>query len=222
MKLYAVIPTRDRHDTLLAMVEKLLDDQVETIVVDNGSTPPISFIHPGVHLIRDEQQPPNLSRLWNLGLREATRDFHRWELQQPDYAVAVLNDDLILPPRFVQTLAEAMQRYHAAAAYPDQHGWGADALHTTPGPVDLRSRMCGYAFLLRGAARLYADETLQWWYGDDDLDWRARQAGGSLLVAGTAVQHLHPNESTNTNPVLSAQAGLDRATFTQKWGQPPW
>jgi GT2 family glycosyltransferase len=214
---WAVIATRDRHRELADLLEDL--DQARAVVVDNGSDPPVRA---GVaEVVRDNEQPPNLSRLWNLGLDAAARHV------PPDtaYEVAVLNDDLRIPAGTLDTLADAMRCRGGAAAFPDQHGLlragDVDVLRKAE-PHNLFHRMTGYCFLLAGELGLRADERFRWWYGDDDLEWRAALAGGVVRVGGAAVNHLHPNGSTASSPELSAQAGLDRAAFVAKWGRPPW
>ncbi len=212
MRLWAVIPSRHRQTELRNLVAQLREQDTQVVVVDNG----VSLLSedPGVHVIRDFEDPPNLSRLWNVGLRYVA------DLESPnEYFVAVLNDDLVIPPSFIENLAIGMMHGGAVAAFPDQHGQGGHLLDHA-GPVSLFRRMTGYAFMLRGSAGLFADETLKWWYGDDDLDWRAREAGGVVCVAGVTVQHLHPNGSTTG--VLAEQAGRDRQTFVAKWGRAPW
>ena len=68
-----------------------------------------------------------------------------------------------------------------------------------------------------------AQGDLRWWFGDDDMDWRCRQAGGTMRVPYQQVVHHDPDGSTNRDPALQVQAGLDRATFTEKWGGlAPW
>jgi hypothetical protein len=206
---------------LADLCTQLFEDGVRPVVIDTGYEPPITDID-SMDVIRDDAQPPNISRWWNLGL-DAVHDVQKWI--DADYVVAVLNDDLKIPSGFVQSLADTIKNTGAAAVYPDQHrhfitGKPHVLIHTVAEPVSLYTRMCGYAFALRGSANLRADETLQWWYGDDDLDWRARQAGGSVLVGGLQVEHLCPNQTTVG--ALAEQAGRDRQTFIDKWGRAPW
>jgi len=203
---------------LVELIYSLLRDDVNVIIIDTGFPNSTAF-HDKVTVIKDHNEPKNISRWWNLGLDEVHR-VQQWI--DTDYVVAILNDDLVIPPNFVETLAVAIVKNSAAAAYPDQHDFaaGQQIVMRSPGPINLFARMCGYAFALRGSANLKADETLAWWYGDDDLDWRARQAGGNVLVGGLKVQHLRPNESTVGE--LAEQAGRDRQTFINKWGQAPW
>lgn len=217
MNLYAVIPSRDRPEMLANLCRQLDGDGIRVIIIDTGYDPPLTTLgrDVGMEVIRDDADPPNISRWWNLGI-EVAKAYEGSE----EHVVAILNDDLIIPPKFVQQLADALERHGAAAAYPDQHGFGVDKNHAFAGPISLYWRMTGYAFALRGSAGIRADETLQWWYGDDDIDWTARQRGGSVLVGGVSVTHLSPNASTVGK--LAEQAGRDRQTFIDKWGRAPW
>lgn len=225
MELFAVVPTHNRPDELAAMLVSLGLSCSHVLVIDNASEPPVDLellrcrqpLIEGLWRHRVEEQPPNLSRLWNIGL-----DWAEERAGGEPYAVAVLNDDLILPTGFMHRMAAVIERTGAAVAFPDQHGRGHDLFRTEPGPVPLAQRMTGYCFVLNGKTGLRADEHLRWWFGDDDLEWQAHRAGGTVLVGGVTVQHLHPDESTAANPELQAQAERDRAAFVAKWGQAPW
>lgn len=207
-------------------------DQVDVVyVIDNGSRPPIDpgqwerGPHGGIRVgcAVVEMDPPNISRLWNIGLTLAGQahglaGFHPWE----PWDVVVLNSDVVVPAGWVDTLSEAMRGGRAVMAYPDQAGGTRRILHTEAGPIDLRQRITGYAFMLRGEAGARADESMQWHYSDDDLDWWAREHGGALLVPGVPVVHRCPDQSTRARPELQEQAARDRVTFERKWGRTPW
>jgi hypothetical protein len=222
----AVIPTRDRHEMLAACVGSIAP-QVDTVfILDNQSNPPITTERWPVRMDsgwvvsqRVEMDPPNISRLWNIGIHEADRDAFCRSL--PKWDVVVLNSDVVVPPGWVDALSSAMRSTTAVLAYPDQAGGRQLILHTVAGPVDLSQRITGYAFMLRGESGLRLDESMAWWYSDDDLDWRAREQGGALLVPGLAVEHRAPNVSTNERPELAEQAGRDRQTFITKWRKAP-
>jgi hypothetical protein len=163
--------------------------------------------------------PPNISTLWNVGLRVAhARAQNRAE---EAWNVLVLNSDVICPPNLVATLNVAMRATGAALAYPDQFGGQKLIMHTQPGPVDMQTRITGYAFMLRGELVPRFDEQFGWWYGDDDMDWQSRMGGGSILVPGCPVRHLTPNSSTNADSRLAAQTTIDRQRFIAKWGKAP-
>ncbi|MFD4596705.1 glycosyltransferase family 2 protein [Streptomyces sp. NPDC058464] len=227
---YAVIPTRNRPGMLADCIDSLLaSPQVcGVVVIDNGSTPPVDTCRweKWVTVLRWPQDPPNISKLWNLGLDWVAADIQRlqdrggsgWET----WDVLVVNDDVVCPPDFVHTLGKRMRATGAAMAYPDQAGGSEEILHTEPGPVPLGQRITGYAFMLRGETGLRADESLAWWFGDDDLDWRARQQSGALLVPGIPVEHRAPDVQTNARPELVEQTRRDRETFINRWGKAPW
>jgi GT2 family glycosyltransferase len=218
----AVIPTRDRHDLLADCIHSIIDQVDTVIVVDNLSQPPIDPEpwHGSVSVVTAPLDPPNISTLWNIGLALADAAAHqvgagRWD-------IAVLNSDVTVPRGWIDGLSTAMRSGPAVLAYPDQHGGRRQILHTKAGPVDLRQRITGFAYLLRGEVGMRLDESLAWWFSDDDIDWRARQQGGALLVPGLAVEHRCPNGSMYERPELHEQAARDRETFNQKWGQTPW
>jgi hypothetical protein len=198
------------------------------VIVDNGSNPPIKPETWGmvewwetgwVGSVSVPEDPPNISRLWNIGLdlvEQAVRGVH------DEWDVAVLNSDVVVPHDWMSRMSSAMRSGPAVLAYPDQSGYQSGSiLHREAGPVPLTQRITGYAHLMRGEAGLRYDETMAWWYSDDDMDWSARQRGGALLVPGLGVEHRDPNGSTNARHELQVQAGLDRQTFINKWGRAP-
>ena len=219
----AVIPARDRHDMLTGCINSVIGQVDRIVVIDNLSNPPIATPEPwyGKVIVASVPiDPPNISTLWNVGLALADSQAHRAGAEQWD--IAVLNSDVVVPTGWLGGLSTAMRSTTAVLAYPDQHGGTQQIIHTRAEPIDLRQRITGYAYLLRGETGLRLDEDLAWWYGDDDLDWRAREAGGALLVPGIPVEHRCPNGSMYERPELGEQAGRDRATFEAKWGRTPW
>ena len=212
---FAIIPTRDRPARLLALMYALSTQCDQIIVLDNGSTPPVEVDKLAfaagaakVIVIRDDEQPPNLSRFFNIMFDECSdrATIERWD-------VAVLNDDAIVPDGWFDACAQALRANETAVI-----------AHTAPTvPVLLTelhnhpaNRMCPHAFVMRGEVGLRADETLRWWFGDTDLDLRARQAGGVLSVPGPMVRNAHAN--TTTVGPLAEQAVRDQAAFAAKWG----
>ena len=220
---WAVVPSNGRPylDELIAsLVEQVYDVIVIANTWQRDSSP--SVLETGglpVCVVEDEREDRNISRWWNLGLDLVAR--HAGWLGDTEWDVLVVNDDVVCPPGFVGTLSGRMRATSAVCAYPDQAGGQQEILHTVAAPVPLPQRITGYAFMLRGETGLRADESLVWWYGDDDLDWRARQEGGALLVPGIPVEHRAPDVQTNASPELTAQAGRDRETFIAKHGKAP-
>lgn len=225
----AVIPTRDRRWMLFDAVKSLIHQVDKIFIVDNLSEVPISRASWGIkewwdeeliEVIRHDEDPPNISKLWNLGLTAADQLARDIGIEHWD--IAVINSDVIVPPRWIARMSDAMRGCGASLAYPDQSGHASGSiLHRTAGPVPMNQRITGYAHMLRGENGLRYDETMAWWYSDDDMDWQARIISGALLVPGLAVKHLEPNVSTNARPELQEQAGRDRQTFINKWGRAP-
>lgn len=211
---YAVVPSAGRdyvHECLVSLL-----DQVElTVVVANqGWVPPLW--KQDLVMVSDPEPERNISRWWNLGLDAAQKIANSAE-----WNVLVVNDDVVASPDLVSVLSHELRSTSSVIAYPNQFN-DVYVRWTDSGPVDLRYRLTGYAWMIRGESGLRLDESLKWWYGDDDLFWRANQAGGSVCVPGCRVVHQEPNGYTNSIPDLSKQAGLDRETFVKKWGTPPW
>lgn len=214
----AVIPTRgDRPQVLSRCLDAILPQVHLAIVIDNGDAPTPPPANPQMHHIWEPEQPPNLSRLWNVGLRAADHWLARQQDQQHRAAyTAVLNDDAIVPPYWYAELTAAMESASAVAG-----GYNGDmVLHKRPGTTPLHQRMPGHAFLLRRTAEVYADERLRWWCGDNDIDMQSRVRGGTLILPGDPVAHLHPDQSTTG--VLAQQTALDMACFVAKWSFRPW
>lgn len=219
MKLFAVIPTiGERADTLVPMVHELMLEGVTVILMDNGTSEvSCQELPAGVYFQRHDWdgEPVNLSWLWNQGLEWAE------ELAgEEEFVVAVLNDDLTIPPGFVNALADKLQQDGSSIVY--AHPYADLSTMTNHDPWHLGNRMVGYAFALRGWDGLRADEDFLWWWGDSDLDWRARQRRGVSALGVPTLAHHDPNGYTNRRPELAEQAGRDRQTFHRKHGFLPW
>lgn len=221
---YAVIATHNRPDDLKLCLESIQDQVDWAIVIDNASEPPVSeaaISEPEFYSVfPDDQQPPNLSRLWNKGLDL----FESWKDSAPEhhadgqYDVAILNDDAIVPAGWFEAMSNAMRETGAAAAsqspFGGRHFWGAGTA------ASVMTRLTGWAFMLRGELGLRIDERFQWLCGDDDISIQAREAGGVVHVPGFPVQNTKENQSTRG--VLAEIGGQDMQRFVDKWGYRPW
>lgn len=218
MNRFAVIPTRGDRDEELRRCVQAITPQVDRVIVVDNSDNGVYFDDlkvPTYDVVYHAEQPPNLSRLWNLGLQRAEELENHIHV---DWEIAVLNDDAIVPPFFFEQLSTAMRSAGAAAG--SYCGGGGPWLHTQPGVTPLSQRLCGWAFMLNGGRGLRADERLRWWCGDNDLDMQARLKGGTLVLPGDPVQHLYPDQSTRG--VLAEQTALDMMAFVEIWGFRPW
>jgi hypothetical protein len=93
-------------------------------------------------------------------------------------------------------------------------------VHRDPGPVPLHTRLFGPAYIVAGELGLRGNEDIKWWYTDDWMDWESRKLGGTVMVTGFPVQHLHPNG--NMTPELQVQAAKDGEKFREIYGMAPW
>lgn len=228
MQRFAVVLTHNRPELLARCVAAIGPQVGAVIVIDNASDPPISraSILPAVGLEDDYQlllvqvpdQPPNLSYLWNvgIGLVEKLRD------RADSCGIAVLCDDAIVPPGWFAAVADAMTATGAAIGC--SNPWGhahAPRLKTEP-DRSLMERMPGWAWVLNPDSGVRPDESLRWWWGDTDMDWQARHAGGMVMIGGYPVPNERPNDFTVSVPGLATQAGQDGETFAAKWSYRPW
>lgn len=223
---YAIVLTHNRPAELERCLEAIVPQVDEVLVIDNASIPRTRLaaeLIGNVYLFREEQQPPNLSRLWNLGFQyfddmQLTKD----RLGHREYDLAVLCDDAYVHPTWFLEVASGMRLYDAAAA--STHGISSvtQEIFKTGPDSDIMNRMCSWAFIVAGEKGLRADERLQWWWGDTDFDWRARAAGGMLITVGPVVINERPNDFTYSKPGLAEQAGRDAAMFQEIHGWRPW
>lgn len=223
---HVVIATHDRPADLRDCVTAISPQVHYVYVMDNASDPPIDTLtQPGIDcLARDDEQPPNLSRLWNRGLDRSR--FHAYSNDVSRWDTLILNDDFIAGPRFVERLQNALRADHAVIASPYAFGPGdperVDVYQEVGTLRGLDTRMAGFAFMIRGESGLRLDESIRWHFGDDDLAQQACAAGGRVVVHGLSWDHRHPDRQTYARPELMEQAGRDRETFVTKWGFQPW
>jgi len=242
MRIYAVIPTHNRH-TELGELLATIPHWVDVLVIDNASDPPVAEKIADGHwarrspdgplVCRDEEQPPNLSRLWNIGLDWAAEQYTRYAAKyasnplgrSDEYCVAVLNDDVLLSPGLLTTLAAGLIRHDVDISFPGPVGTKDFVNRDLPFP-GTELRMTGWCFMVRGSSGLRANENLRWWCGDDDLQAQAVTHGRGSVRIGlrdfevAGLQHRHPDESTVG--VLREQTEVDMAAFVAEWGQHPW
>lgn len=136
---------------------------------------------------------------WNAGIDRAAYlagvDGHdRWN-------VIVSNNDVHVADGTVVCLAAALRSGPdvGAASAPSESGFA------------------GWLFALRGEDAWTIDERFAWWQGDTDLAKRILLSGKRIVQPPIAAMHLHPNESTFTDPERLALAMRDEAAFCDKW-----
>ncbi len=222
MKPYALITHHNRHEMVRDLVLGLVRDGVETFVLDHNSTPPLELDHPGVYLHKVEGfigEEFNLSAIWNIGLNWVARHHARSGMRDVEYAVTVLNDDVLLPHDFCAGMAGAILSHDVDVASPGSH---YEVNHGPARQLALDSRPYGYCWTVRGRSHVRPDDRFKVWYGDDDCWQQALMGRGFVLLPGWEVDHKDANGNLSRNPWWQEQAGRDRATFIDKWQRQPW
>lgn len=210
----ALIITHNRHALLRQCIEAIQPQVDEILVIDNASNPEV-HVPNEIWLRYVPDQPPNLARFWNLGFEF----FDKLYLDhKPGYDLAVLCDDAIVPEGWYSAVATGLRDTNAAIGCSNPWGVEHPPMVKTSPDRDITGRMIGWAFVIDATRGLRADESMQFWYFDTDLDFRARAAGGFVMVGGFPVPNVEPGHYTNTRPELGARTGIDREVFRAKYG----
>src|SRR6185369_11511991 len=157
----AVIPTHNRHDELYRCVTAIAPQVELIVVIDNASERPVlvndlvNVVPENARLmvVDDQEQPPNLSRLWNIGIDIAHNYFH----MRGEWDVAVLNDDAIPPPGWFDAVSHAMRSTTALAGCSHPFNalpLGQVQIHGPDAGFSVATRLAGWAFMLRGESGL--------------------------------------------------------------------
>lgn len=189
---WVTIPTRGRS-TLAGAIKTCGVPRDRVVVV--ATAPGVEA--PGCHVLTDDG-PINIHRWWNTGINFAA--------ERGATHVAVLNDDVRLGPGALDALVSEMAP--AALATVGTAGLVTDTRR--PRVLD------GACWVLDLSTGLRADEGYRWWFGDDDLDWRARRDHGGVIALPVPYTHLRPNGYTSDNPALQALAAQDATRWAQQ------
>jgi N-acetylglucosaminyl-diphospho-decaprenol L-rhamnosyltransferase len=231
-----VVPTLNGRALLLRLLESLPPD-VETIVVDNGSSDgtadAVRQRHPHVELV---ELPENVgyARAMNLGVRTAGGD-----------AVVLLNNDCVLEPGFVEAIvaplaptegvvmtagvlleAHAPERIDTAGMELDETLLALDYLNGEPaavleggvphpiGPCAAAAAFDRDAFLGEGGF----DEAFFAYWEDVDLVLRLRLCGGRCALASAARgTHVHSATLASGSRRKNELVGWGRGYVLRRW-----
>ena len=211
----AIILTHSRPELLAQCIAAIKPQVDQVIVIDNASDPPAE-VERGVTLVQIPDQPPNLARFWNVGIAMAA--------QSGAAHIAVLCDDAIVPDGWYAAIVEAMAATGAVVGCSDPWGHlpdGQSRVKTEPDSA-IMERMPGWAWVLDSASPVRPDEAFEVWWGDSDVDWQGRKAGGMVMTGGYPVPNVMPSGFMLTHPELIDQTGRDGEAFVAKWGYRPW
>lgn len=215
---YAIIPTNDRpclKDCLDAIAP-----QVDRVIVIHTGDAEVEWTlgYGGLHTATVDVGDVNISKWWNIGLELAEEEREETDHSAPEWDVAILNDDAIVPEGWFDAVSANMRAYEAAAAC---SGAPYTQLLIEPGPIaGISNPLTGFAFMLAGEKGLRANEDLHWYFSDNYIDWESRKLGGTLMMSGWPVQHLHANAQMGHD--LIARVAVDAQNFVDLYGVRPW
>lgn len=188
---WVVVPTAGRA-TLEAAIDSTGIPRERVVIV---VTKPNIAVPSWCHVVADFGEV-NIQRWWNAGLDFVAEHGGRF--------ACVINDDVLLDADTIPALVAGI--YGATLATPGE----TLAVVTDPG---VHRTIHGCCWLIDLSHGIRPDEGYRWWYGDDDLDWRARRDGHGVATVPAFVHHLHPNELTQSTPELLFLTHID----AQRW-----
>ena len=205
--LFLTIPTAHSHPELLQAIINEASVPRERIIL--VATKPDLTLPEGCVIIEDFG-PPNIQRWWNTGIEEAT---HRGAT-----AVAVLNDDLTINDQTLPTLHQKLRETNATIATPTRADWGAGH-YTNTNLFPYTPVIWGCLWMVDTTKDLRPDPQYVWWYGDSDLDIRARRDYAGIVSADVYYEHYFPGEGTGANQDLVEQTRRDGETFERNYAE---
>ena len=200
------VPTAGNRPHLLENLVRGSGLPPERVIV--VTTRPHVQVPKGVVAVSD-LGPLNIHRWWNRGIDEAIR--------RGATAVAVVNDDVTIDAETFSALENALLRTGAAIASPSRPPFH-DGLHKRR-LVPYEPRLWGSLWMLRLDSGLRPDTGYVWWYGDNDLDIRARRDHGGVVLVPVEYRHLHPGEGTAASPELKVQTDIDAQRFESQYAR---
>lgn len=219
-----VIPVKDNLAMTRALVGQLYEQggYTDILIMDNGSTDPEMVDWLRLQEVADVFDASGLGihHMWNAGVDEAvSRHGGRAD-------VVLLNNDISIGPRFLRRLIRGLHVDPSCAAVCGNYD-GRPASGTVPvfgicaNRYDGSGGLAGFAYAISAewiASGYRFPESMQWWYGDNDLCLSIERAGGWYgLVADAGVVHLDGGSQTATPDGWAEIVAADRAAFEAKW-----
>ena len=202
--LFLTIPTAHSHPELLSGIMKDSGLPPEQIIL--VATKPNLNLPPGCVVIEDLGQP-NIHRWWNVGVEAA--------INLGATAVAVLNDDLKINSETLTKLHSELERTNATIASPTRPDWGPGHYRNN-NIFPYTPVIWGCLWILNTQSELRPDPKYVWWYGDSDLDIRARKDYAGIVTADVYYEHYFPGKGTSNSPSLQRQTDIDSQTFERE------
>ena len=204
--LFMTVPTAGSHPEILgAMIRDCGLPREHVVII---ATAPGVEVPDGCVVIEDFG-PRNIQRWWRTGIEESKA--------RGATVVAVVNDDIRLTPQTLPQLNEALQVTGATIASPSRPQ-RRDRVHRRP-LVPYSPRIWGCLWLIDASSSLRPDPRYVWWYGDCDLDIRARRDYRGVVTREVEYEHFFPGEGTGLSAELTAQSDRDAVTFQHDYAR---
>lgn len=186
--IYAVIPTGNRPNEYKCVIEWCYEMGVVPITI--ATSEEATDYAEGIAFIDSSK---NISRWWNLGLEYAYNN--------GTDVVLVLNDDVSLPETWLHSVTKAISSGCT----------GASGQRAT----DRRyQKIAGYAFALNAKDRVYADENLVWYYGDDAIQRECEAKNGFKIIRDLYVDNKYGRTSER---LFLKQIKLDEKYYKENY-----
>jgi hypothetical protein len=204
--LFMTVPTAGTHP-------ELLDALVRDCGLPSSNIVVVTTV-PGVHtpagvIVAEDLGSPNIQRWWNRGIDESIR--------RGATAVAVVNDDIRVNAETLPLLHNALDTTGATIASPSRPPT-PDGLYRRR-LIPYEPRIWGCLWLLDVSSDLRPDERYVWWYGDSDLDIRARRNFRGVVNVPVEYEHMHPGVGTSKSKELQVQSDRDAQTFQEDYAR---
>lgn len=151
----------------------------------------------------------NIQRWWNRGIDEA--------VSRGATAVAVLNDDVRVGPGTLEALHRALLDTGAVIASPTRPGEKPRLNRRRLVPYS--PKIWGCLWVLDASSSLRPDERYEWWYGDHDLDVRARRDYAGIVTVDVDYEHVHSGEATGSSDRFQEVIRRDEATYQSDYAR---
>lgn len=205
-RLFMTVPTAgSRPELLKALIENCGLPPQNIILL--ATRPNLEF--PEGCVVVEDLGAPNIQRWWARGIDEAVR--------RGATAVAVLNDDIRVSSETLPQLQRALVDTGAVIATPSRPPM-KDGVHKGD-LIPYEPRIWGCLWVVDATTDLRPDESFVWWYGDNDLDIRARTEYNGIVSLDVEYEHMHPGEGTFKSNALVAQTEIDGQLFEAKYAR---
>jgi glycosyltransferase involved in cell wall biosynthesis len=222
-KVTAVIPTKSNFDGLKKLVESLeKDNHVSKIVIvadGNDAFDTCKKMFSSKKIVLDKVLwDEGIHAMWNIGIDYAKKE---------KTSVAFINDDVTFENNACGVLASVLEHdKDLGLICPDYDGrqfssWITNVETTCRGRYDGTGGMAGFFMVMsKDLIKDWKfDESMKWWYGDDDvLNWTIQQGKKAAIVN---IAKCSGNESftINNDPPLNFNKTVenDKKIFESKW-----